>query len=959
MRFADMKIRTKLSFVILATGVCTLLLAVGAMVIGEYTRTRSLLQGELLTIAEVVGWNSAAALSFSDSDGAEQILGSLSVKPGVLAAYLYDENDRVFAIYHAEVLRRGSAALDEQLSRLPAHQGAFDFHGRPNVTFTEGGRLHVLAPIVAQHQKIGMIHLVDDQSALHAMLLDFYRITLVILGVAIGVMALLSSRLQRVFTRPLAELVAAMNAVTEHKDYQTRVERRSRDEFGDLVDMFNGMIAEVEVRERQLADHGARLQQTVAERTAELSTRNEQLRLAIRDALEAKEQAEAASRAKSEFLATMSHEIRTPMNGVLGMTELLTVTQLDDRQRHFVDTIQQSGHALLMIINDILDFSKIESGLLEVDEHEFALRDLLEHVADLMAVSAHRKGLELTVDIPGESPSWLRGDSHRLQQVLVNLIGNAIKFTERGGIQLRIVPQEEDAGRFTFLCEVEDTGIGIASDAQKRIFEAFMQADGTTTRRHGGTGLGLAISRRLIELMGGAVGVRSRPGEGSVFWFRLDLPKCDDRRDRDVRQPAGLQGRHLLIVDDNATNLEILRGFAEAWGMTCDTASRRQEVAALLAASTRAPAWDVGLLDLHLGAEDGIDVARCLRDDAALAAIPLVMLSSSPSDRDVARATAAGIGTYLRKPVRKQHLHDLLCRQLALNPGVEETRATPTLASAARLDGHVLVAEDNAVNQEVAQSHLEALGCRVTVVADGEQAVQVTERQAFDVVLMDCHMPLVDGFMATRAIRQREAARGDGRAVPIIALTANVQRDVIDQCRAAGMNGYLSKPFTSEQLATVLGDWIRREAPTAVREGAAPAAAPVAAPTAAPAADAPPVFDPAPLDQLRNLQVPGKNDLVARSLERYLDYYEEKTSALLAALAAHDAEGLRATAHFLKSSSATLGAAAMAALCRELEALAKAGDWAAADALRERAQDVTARTAVAMAAELEAEARVS
>ncbi len=928
--FTNYPIRTKLILIMVTTGMLTLGAAVGTMVISEYSRAQQTLTDELLTIADVVGANCSAALTFGDRDAADENLKPLAAKSGILAAYLYDDEGMVFSTYRDS--RDFGELREVSVGEIPDTIARLEFQENEAHIFTEAGHLHVLRPVRLHGDLIGIIHLVDDQSELGSLLQGFYQLTMIIVVVSLIMMLLISMRMQRVFSGPLQVLLQAMHEVTVNKDYEIRVSKMSSDEFGDLVDMFNRMIAEIRNREQKLAEYSIGLEKKVDERTQQLSTKNEELNTAIANALEARDKAEEASRAKSEFLATMSHEIRTPMNGVLGMAELLTASELPARQAHFAKTIQSSGYALLEVINDILDFSKIESGMLKIDHHKFHLGELMEDVADLMADQASRKGLEIYLDVPTVGRTWLEGDSHRIRQVLVNLIGNAIKFTETGRIVVRVVPELGTAGMMPFTCEIVDTGIGIAPLGQKKIFEAFTQADGSTTRRFGGTGLGLAITKRLVELMGGEMGLHSEIGEGSTFWFRLELPREESLATEANPNHVELEGYNLLVVDDTKVNLEILAEFASSWGMVSAGAPDAEAaLAALKEGAGGGKKWDAVLLDLHLPGKDGIDLARDIRRLADHQDTPLLMLSSTHHDYDVENSRDAGINRYLQKPVRKKILGTALYD--LLNTGERnsgEGTAGAELHRDVRFQGRVLVAEDNPVNQDVACGMLEILGLEVVVADDGDQAVAAVDEQRFDLVFMDCHMPGMDGFAASTAIRSLErevpkAAAGKVGRIPIVAMTANVQKDVHVQCLDAGMDGYLSKPFTWEQLIEVLRNWL----PDSCQLAEVPTVAQQLPPEpVVPTSNS--VLDVSVLNGLRSLQRPGRPDIVQTALEKYFINYDEKCHEILQAIAAGDMPALADASHFLKSSSASLGALALADICRILEGLGRAENSATA-----------------------------
>ena len=568
---------------------------------------------------------------------------------------------------------------------------------------------------------------------------------------------------------------------------------------------------------------------------------------------EARDRALEAARLKSEFLATVSHEIRTPMNGVLGMTELLLDTTLTAEQLDYVETVQSSGNILLTIINDILDFSKMEGHKLSLEVIDFNLRTVVEEVMDLLATQAQGKGLELVGLVYATVPSAVRGDPGRLRQILTNLVGNAVKFTSHGEVVVQVTSLEETDKDVMVRFDVTDTGIGLPPDTQERLFQPFIQADGSTSRKYGGTGLGLAISKQLTEMMGGDIGIFSEPDHGSLFWFTVRLAK-QPVTTPNVTPREDLQGLHICLVDDNGTSQMLLQHYTGTWGVRSETANDGpQALERLRAAFDRGDPFDLAILDMQMTGMDGWALARAIKGDPNLSSIQLVLLTSLGIPGDGRMAQETGVAAYLTKPVHESQLYQILCLVMGKTHETENGPSHPsgiiTQHTLKEVQGHsrprVLVVEDNPINQRLALRMLEKLGCRVDIAGNGKEAIDSVTQTSYDVVFMDGMMPEMDGLEATREIRKREglSVKGEGflgdnqipttqdeqrntlheirdtrceRRLPIIAMTANAMQGDREKCLEAGMDDYIAKPITSEVLVTILKRWVSERPEKAV-----------------------------------------------------------------------------------------------------------------------------------------------
>jgi signal transduction histidine kinase/DNA-binding response OmpR family regulator len=899
-RFNNLPIKQKLVTIIMA--LC-LLVQVACSVLYLADKIISFRRETLSTIstlAEVAAINSTAALSFKDNGTAREILSALNVVPNIRIATIYSKDGTVFATYQkvGSISIAESTIFDQQVQQL--------FKVAPRWHRFSHKSLDLIRPITLGPRQIGFLAIRSDLNSFYDSLW-WYVCGMLASCIAIScALYFIAKRLQRIISEPISSLVETIHTVSKTDNYSVRAEKKNNDELGVLIDGFNGMLAQIQDRDKML--------ETAVE---ELSI--------------SKRIAETANITKTQFLANMSHEIRTPMNGLIGMLELLLYNELPQKLQHYAAKAHKSAFGLLALINDILDISKIESGKLELESEDFNLIAATEETISSFAKAVHAKNGELVCLMNSRLPCFVRGDEVRFGQILTNLISNAIKFTDKGLIVVDMHLVEATTKNVRISCSVSDTGVGFAPDKKETIFESFRQADGSTTRKYGGTGLGLAITRQLVELMGGVIDAESREGEGACFTFSLLFNAVPVDADPQPHTYEMLSGKQVLIVGGDQRHSEVLCRQLSHWGMYVrDVASETYAMKILHEAYAKGFPVDLILLDLGVVLHPDLNMLYRIKNDAATKDTPLLLLSYiHPDDLSAQVPDMKKIGL-VSKPV----IASLLLSEIAIV--MQKEQHAPDVVSSssdnsteeiqAIFAADILLVEDNEVNQEVAALQLEKLGCVVTIVENGVKALEAISQRRYDMILMDCQMPVMDGYTATRTIRAQEEAGSflwqltdkALQPVPIIALTALAMVSDREKCIAHGMNDYLSKPFNLIQLRNILQRWLQNKTDTSSLSHTDDKGE-----TATMAYEGQPVIEKSILDNIRALQRVGAPNILDKLINLYFNDSPNHIDGMRKAIATGDAVRLSTAAHSFKSSSANLGALKLTELCQRMETLGR------------------------------------
>ncbi len=952
--FENLPIQRKLVAILLLTSTIVLALSSFAYLNVEIISFRTTMVEEISTLSDVIGQNLTAVIRFDRPDEAETILRSIQTVPSINAAWVYrlgsnalfdaapnSTEPTLFTYINPRQSESGNeTAIEAPQIPGPIFEDIQDNVERPGKHFGLQ-TLWVWTPVILDDQTIGVVVVESSLDDLYLRLFWFLAYILVIFVIALGAAYFVSRILQGFISKPILHLSDTMSAISRDHHYSTRMEGRRADEIGVLERGFNEMVAQIQKRDDALQRHREMLEQLVEQRTSELTGANQELEAAVNELQIAKDSAEAANKAKSQFLANMSHEIRTPLNGILGSLDLLRAGAITTQQKHLLDISRYSGDSLLQIINDVLDFSRIESGKLKLEILDVELFELIEDTIDQLAERAYRKGLELTTRFNSLSPLKVKTDPLRLRQVLLNLLSNAVKFTEHGEVSLHLdlIKYAADTIRIRF--SVEDTGIGIDPAIKDKLFHSFTQADETTTRRFGGAGLGLAISKHIVELLGGAIDFAPNHQQGAIFWFEIPFQRSQDNVF--AERPREFQGKRALIIEPNPKVRQMVNYWLDYFGVTTDyTQTELDGWNRIQSQIENQTPYNFIFVPDALLQNLNEDITKALLQPETPNSTDLIILANMGEPQTTQSSHPFSSSIILDKPIRQARLIDALKSSSQLLEAPENE--TPTEDDAAAQEptgakGIVLLVEDNRINQTIMKKMIEHLGYIVRIASDGQEAIHLFQSDLFDIILMDCQMPVMDGYQASGNIRDIEQHEQKDKQIPIIAVTAHAIKGDREKCIAAGMDDYISKPFTLEQLGQTLEQWLAPE-----NEGAGPNQESQDTHQEQPQPDQPETgqanhLDLRMWDNIQALETSPDDNLLHDVLKHYIKDSETHLHNLTTAVDRQDINTVKSISHNLKSSSANVGALRLTSFCKELESDSHSGSLDRAHELHNALQD--------------------